>query len=243
MNCADAERLLPDLLTDSLEASERAAIQAHFATCSACRDQAAELTGLWAGLGLLAEHKPGPELRAGFYTMLACATSDARKPASMKWGGLGQMAAGILVAAGCFLGGYLIHGGPGLPPASQGNLVLLRHGRTDLRMAGVMLAGQGDPEDAAPAEALLDLVDGDPDEMVRLAAVDALYLYGRQPDVRVRLAASLAHQSSPRVQLALVDLLAGLRERTALEALRSLLRSPSTSVEVRRKVQQVVNHS
>ena len=51
------------------------------------------------------------------------------------------------------------------------------------------------------------------------------------------LAASLARQTSPRVQVALVDLLGGLREQRALEALKTLLRAPGTTPEVARRAQ------
>jgi hypothetical protein len=233
MNCAEAESLIPDLLAETLELAERAALQAHFRTCPACAGEAAGLTQLWADLERPPAARPGPGLRSGFYAMLAAEQAAAR---GRRWRTLLQVAASLLLASGGFLAGYGFRGGPEPPPARR-ELALFHQDRTELRLAGVMLTAQGDPEDAVPAEALLDLLERDPSVPVRLAAVDALYLYGRQPRVRERLAAALARQQSPRVQLALIDLLAGLRERAALEALRKLLRGPGLTPEVRDRAQ------
>ena len=166
--------------------------------------------------------------------MLA-AEGGRAKPWRLPWGTLAKVAATLLLAGGGFTLGFLARG------TGQGTLTardnpLLGQGRTELRLAGVMLAAQGDPEDTVSAEALLDLLDRDASESVRLAAVDALYLYGRQPKVRQRLVSALPRQTSPRVQMALVDLLGGLREQRAMDALRALLGAPGTTPEVARRV-------
>lgn len=234
MNCAEAERSMPELLTDGLDAAARSAFQAHLEACPACRTEAAHLAELWARLDLLPVEHPSPALRAGFYRMLEAAQAPTRPQSHWPWRAMAQVAALLLLTVGGFLGGYLLRG-PSPTPRGR-DFSLMTQSRAELRMAGVMLASQGDPEDAAPAGALLALLDSDPSEAVRLAAVDALYLYGHQPMVRQRLASSLARQTSPRVQLALVDLLGGLREQRALEALRTLMRAPGTTPEVASRV-------
>jgi anti-sigma factor RsiW len=238
MNCAEVERHLPDLVAGEFSMADRAALQAHLEACPTCWEACMGLVELAAQLDRLPMEKPSPALRERFYEMLENAAEDAR-PLS-RWSGkrMALAAAVLLLVGGSFLGGYWIRGGSDAAiPAQNGNLALLRQSGPGLRMAGIMLVSQGDPNDAAPAEALLDLLDRDPNESVRLAAVDALYLYGRQPRVRERLADAMARQTSPRVQLALVDLLGGLREQRASEALKSLLQAPGTTPEVARRVQ------
>lgn len=238
MNCAEAEKHLPDLLAGDLAKSDCAALQAHLEACPACAKACAGLVELAARFDRLPLEKPSPALRERFYKMLGNAADEVRSPT--RWNGwlLAQAAATLLLVGGGFLAGYWVRGG-GVDEGSarNQNLVLLHQGGTGLRMAGVMLASQGDPGDPALPEALLDLLDRDPSESVRLAAVDALYLYSRQSRVQERLAASLARQTSPRVQVALVDLLGGLREQRALDALRTLLRAPGTTPEVARRAQ------
>lgn len=238
MNCADAENYFPDLLAGDLAKSDRAALQAHLEACPTCAKGCASLLELAAGLDRLPMEKPSSALREGFYEMLEHAGDKVHTPS--RWNGwlLAQAACTLLLVSGGFLAGYWVRGG-GVDegPARNPNLVLMHQRGPGLRMAGVMLASQGDPGDPALPQALLDLLDRDPSESVRLAAVDALYLYGRQARVRERLATSLARQTSPRVQVALVDLLGGLREQRAKEALQTLLRAPGTTPEVARRAQ------
>jgi len=189
------------------------------------------LDDLRARLDRLPVEEPSPALREGFERMLAAAAREPRSPAWRPW--MARAAAALLLGAVGFLGGY---GYRGVKAAPEKDSSLMRQGRAELRVAGVMLTAQGDPVDPAPAEILLDLLDRDPSESVRLAAVDALYLYGRQGRVRERLAASMVRQTSPRVQIALVDLLGGIREQRALDALHALLASPATAPEVAQRV-------
>lgn len=237
MNCVEAETHFSGLLTADLNSMDRIALLAHLETCPACAEAFAGLVELAARLDRLPPEKPSPALRERFYQMLEQATHESHPRSRWNGKGLALAAALLLLVGGGFAGGYWIRGGNEAEnPALNQNLALLRQSGQGLRMAGIMLASQGDPEDAVPAEALLDLLDRDPSESVRLAAVDALYLYGRQPHVRQRLAEAMARQTSPRVQLALVDLLGGLREQRALEALRTLLHAPGTTPEVARRV-------
>jgi len=72
-------------------------------------------------------------------------------------------------------------------------------------------------------QALVDTLDRDPNVNVRLAAVDALYLFRNDPGVKDSLIRSLGKQGSPLVQVALIDLLVEVRERRAADALRKLI--------------------
>lgn len=236
MNCADVGNHLPSLLARDLSETDRADLQVHLESCSACRDEVARWQDLGERLDRQPLEQPSPALRERFYGMLEAATEGEHLRRG-SWRPLIQAAAVLLLVGGGFLGGYLARGGSGDGrPIRNRNVALMQEGTPSLRMAGIMLASQGDTEDPAIPEALLSLLDRDPSESVRLAAVDALYLYGRQPQVRERLAVSLAKQTSPRVQLALVDLLGGLWEQRALEALRALAHAPGTSPEVARRV-------
>jgi hypothetical protein len=236
MNCEGVDRHLPNLLAGDLTPVERADFHRHLEVCGSCREEVEGLVRLQAQLDETAVELPSPALRTGFYRMLAQAAVGV--PAQSTWSRRPWMQAAItlfLLGSG-FAAGYWLRGGrTSEGPARNQNLVLLSQGGPELRMAGILLASQGDPGDPAPAEALLDLLDRDPNESVRLAAVDALYLYGRQPRVLERLVAALPRQTSPRVQVALVDVLGGLREQRAVEALKSLIQLPGLPPEVARR--------
>ena len=68
--------------------------------------------------------------------------------------------------------------------------------------------------------------------------IDALYLFHSFPTVRQRLGASLAKQTSPLVQVALIDLLVNIREQKAAQALLTLIESESLAPEVKQRAQQ-----
>ncbi|MBK8574081.1 MAG: HEAT repeat domain-containing protein [Holophagaceae bacterium] len=237
MNCADLEKHLPNLLAGDLAEGDRMSLQIHLESCPACQEETAGFLDLLARLDRQPLEQPSSSLRERFFWMLEEAAEVGSSRPIWFWRPLTQAAAVLMLVGGGFLGGYLVRGEPdnGRPIGNR-NVALMQDGTPSLRMAGIMLLSQGDSEDPAVSESLLGLLDRDPSESVRLAAVDALYLYGRRPQVRDRLAASLPKQTSPRVQLALVDLLGGLREQRALEALRALASAPGTSPEVARRV-------
>jgi len=86
------------------------------------------------------------------------------------------------------------------------------------------------------ADTLFDLVNRDPDTQVRLAAVEALYLFAGDPALRSRIVAAIARQDRAEVQTALVDLIVGLRERRAVEALRRLGQDGKLAPELRGRI-------
>jgi HEAT repeat protein len=93
-----------------------------------------------------------------------------------------------------------------------------------------------DPDPSLIA-ALLDTLDNDPSVNVRLSAVDALYLFSGREQVKAALSASLARQTSPLVQIALIDLLVSLKEKQAATALKKLLNDKKIMPEVQQRAQ------
>jgi HEAT repeat protein len=86
--------------------------------------------------------------------------------------------------------------------------------------------------------ALVSTLNSDPSPNVRLAAVEALYLFRNQPGVKESLVESLAAQSSPLVQVALIDLLVEIREQRASEALKTLIKNEKLDPDVKKLAEQ-----
>lgn len=93
------------------------------------------------------------------------------------------------------------------------------------------------PNDTTLA-ALFKAVDSDPSPNVRLAAVDALYLFRDRPGVRESLVKSLSVQTYPLVQVALIDFLVEVREARAVEALKTLIEAGQLTPEVKARAEQ-----
>jgi HEAT repeat protein len=224
-------------------------------SCKTCREELEHLSETWANLGMMLEAKPGPIVRKRFYAMLEGASTrqSATSLRQSRSDGRGRFlpvivqaaAALVLVAGGWLMGstfganGRISSSGvqydelvADIPLREEIDLALKKPS-TSKRMLGVALISRMPKPDSSLATPLLELLVKDPSLQVRLAAVDALDRYSDHPWVRERLIEALSRQKSPRVQVALLDLLGELRDRDASEAMESLIREPWLSPEVR----------
>jgi HEAT repeat protein len=101
------------------------------------------------------------------------------------------------------------------------------------RLQGVSISSRMNNPNSTTLEALLYTLNNDNNVNVRLAAVDALYLFYDNPRVKEGLLRSLQNQPSPLVQVALIDLIVNMRERQAVNALRSLLEDERLNPDVK----------
>jgi hypothetical protein len=114
---------------------------------------------------------------------------------------------------------------------------LLAPPSTAERLRGIRFTEQVRAPSRPTVDALLRTLDEDPNVNVRLAVVDAIYLFAGQPGVKEGLLKSLARQQSPHVQVALIDLLVSIRERRAVEALKTLAADEKLDPGVRQKAE------
>ena len=155
----------------------------------------------------------------------------------------------ILVIMG-LVGGYFLKSGnqsnAALAPLRQEMqsmqqalaISLLHHQSASERLRGVSLSARMETADAEMLNTLLDKLNSDTNVSVRLAVVDALYLFQDHPQVKQGLIDSLARQTSPLVQVSMVDLMVSLRERRAIEALKSLIQKEDLTPEKGRYPQE-----
>ena len=264
MTCEKIQERFADYLTGDLDEAGRADVQAHILGCKACREDLEDLTVVWAKLGVLPEEQPGGAVRSRFYAMLEdakaaleaerkAAAQAARQPRLAGWFTFRRPAFAASFSAFLLLvgigAGWLLNGGPrageryaGLSREVQDMrqqvaLSLLSRPSASERIQGVGYTSEvTDPNDTTLA-ALFKAVDTDPNPNVRLAAVDALYLFRDRPGVRESLVRSLAIQSYPLVQVALIDFLVEVREARAAEALKKLIDSGDLSPEVKKRAE------
>ena len=265
MNCRTIKDMFPDYLIGDLEDKDALMVQAHLADCSTCRGELESLSDIWTKLGVLPEEHPSEGLRSRFYTMLEAYKQgmDQEKTAS----GLGrsfsrwleswwprrpvvQFGAALLLAAVGLTAGLWLkpasYTAADIAPLRQEvqtmqttlAMSLLDHGSASERLRGVNLSSRMDLPDARLLDSLLQALDTDSNINVRLAVVDSLYLFHRQPGVGGRVSDSLAKQTSPLVQVALIDLLVNMQERRAAEALRALIETDRLDPEVKLRANQ-----
>lgn len=263
MTCEKTQGKFADYLTGDLDETGRGEVRKHILDCAACREDLEDLTVVWAKLGVLPEEQPGGAVRSRFYAMLEEAKDKIEaerklaRPARPRWTGwftfhrpafaASFSAFLLLVGVGA---GWLLTGGrqAGEKYASLSREVqdmrqqvaqsLLSKPSASDRIQGVSYSAEiKNPSDTTLA-ALFQAVDSDPNPNVRLAAVDALYLFRDRPGVRESLVKSLAVQSYPLVQVALIDFLVEVRETRAIEALKKLIDAGELTPEVKTRAEQ-----
>ncbi|MCX6558067.1 MAG: HEAT repeat domain-containing protein [Candidatus Aminicenantes bacterium] len=263
MNCQEAKGKIPDLLNDGLAADEASRLREHLHSCPACRDEFQELNETWTHLGILAEEQPGPELRRNFYRQLELERREkaaSLRPAwQQQWrrflsAPMLRLAATVLVVIAIFAGGFFLGSGPGGGSGQiqqlsremnnlqqQFSLSLLQQPSASARLQGVSLTSRLQKPDPALLKTLLAILDDDPNVSVRLSAVDALYLFADREEVRAAITASLSRQTSPLVQIALIDLMVSLKEKRAAAALKKLVNDGQILPEVRQRAQSGIS--
>lgn len=267
MQCKEVRDQFTDYLTESLPEPVRSEVQQHLIACESCRAEAEGLKTIWTKLEDIPSTQPGPELRARFDVMLeAYKHGLEHAPARSWWQSVNSWLSGwwpqqpILqfgLALGLLVVGVVI--GPqfrSTPAAPQPSseltelrgelhqmqqmiaLSLMQQGSASERLKGVNWSYQLQQPDREVLTKLLDTLMHDSNVNVRLAAIDALRQFGGQPVVRRGVVDALAQQDSPMVQVALIDLVVDLHEKSSIDALRKLKEDQNTNEAVRQRAEK-----
>ena len=116
-------------------------------------------------------------------------------------------------------------------------LSLLQQQSASDRLRGVNFAYHVEQSDPQVLSALLTTVNHDPSVNVRLAAVDALRNFNDSPVGRKGVVQALAKQDSPLVQIAILDQIVELHEKSAVPDIQFLLSGQSLNPDVRQRAQ------
>ncbi len=259
MKCDDVQLLLADYEDGTLTAAEADHVRRHLQTCPACAREAEAQRRLSAALRAGPAPQPGPRLGAMFHTWLESEREAASfRPAKQEhprvsWlrtvmgAGASAIAACVLFAAGLLIGVRGLHPDSQHASATAQELASLRAEVQNMNKAvtwsvlqqstgdrlKTVLASNGAPAGAQSLNELLGIVAYDPSATVRQNAIEALYRYADDPTVRRAVATALPRESSPVVQLAMIDLLASTRDPAAASALATFAHSDASNTAVR----------
>lgn len=101
------------------------------------------------------------------------------------------------------------------------------------RMQGVSVAYEMKKPDDEIMRVLVKTLNTDPNTNVRLAALDALGKFSSEDDVRRSLIESLSTQKDPVVQIALIQLMVSMKERSVVEQLEKITKDSKTMKAVK----------
>lgn len=253
MNCEQAQQHFVDAWTGSLASDEAAALNTHLDSCGSCREEFDRAQLYWNALGALPAPEPGPDLRTAFYGRLSRIEHGAGgERTGWRWlrhPAFQAAAAVLLLAAGLGLGRYT-------GSREDERLAELRKEVNDMRqlvalsllqqqsaaerLQGVSWAYRVEQSNSEVLTALLHTLNADPNVNVRLAAVDALRNFSVAPEARAGLVNALPKQNSPLVQIAILDQLVDLRDRSSVPSVALLMHEPGVSPEVRERAEWAV---
>ncbi len=101
------------------------------------------------------------------------------------------------------------------------------------RMMGVSVANNLPQADADITNALVGVLNNDPNTNVRLSALEALAKFTNDPAVKRELIQSLAVQKDPSVQIALIQLLVQIKEQSIMPQLKNIIEDDKSIKAVR----------
>jgi len=249
MNCEEARTQFVDYWRGTLEEAG-GEFDAHLASCERCRAEAQELKDLWGTMGAMPEEDPSLGMRARFYDSLRSWRQQEAERRQRFWlvrHPAFQGACAVAILAIGVAAGYFGRGRDTVEVSQlRGEvynmrqlvaLSLLQQQSASDRLRGVNFAYRVEQSDPQVLSALLTTVNHDPSTNVRLAAVDALRNFTDNPIGRKGLVQALAKQESPLVQIAIVDQIVELHEKSAAPAVQFLLASENLNPEVRQRAQ------
>lgn len=217
-----------------------------------------DLRSLDERLEMMETPDPSSSLDNKFYSML----SLEKKPRSsfswksfFSWPDLAPKLAfaSITLIIGVFVG-YMIKPSTQQPTAEVNDVykevrelkemmmlsLLEKESATD-RLKAVSLTQEMDQASQKVTKALIETLNNDSNINVRLAALDALESYSKDPSVREALVRSIAHQESPLVQVALAELMAGLQVKSSVKELQKILENKNTPKDVKDKIKKSID--
>ncbi|HEY5550616.1 MAG TPA: zf-HC2 domain-containing protein [Opitutaceae bacterium] len=260
MNCEHYQEDFLDYHDGTMPEVRLLEIREHLKTCLDCQRAWAGLQALQAGIDAVPTPEPPDRVRRRFFAMLETHTAAEKRRGDIfgparrgisRWveailpqTPVFQAAAMLaLLAGGLWLGTRVIPQKPDpeiaeLRTQVQSMTKLLAYtavqnqpasDRVRTMLASTSVSGSG----GAAVVRLLNSLALDPNVNVRLSALEALYRHADAPDVRAGVLAALSRETSPVVQVAIIDFLTAAKAQEAQPLFERISQQPETNDTVR----------
>jgi hypothetical protein len=260
MNCKEIEHNIIDFIDNNLSIEEANGIENHINSCGSCKIRYDETLVLFRDLGSVVTQSPSDDVRANFYSFLeeekqleSKKVIPLKKQPEVVWKRAFQVAASIvLVFSGYFFGSLNTN-----QNTSQ-EILVLQEKTIELR-EGMMLAmieNQSPSKriqavnytesfvkpDTKILEALVERMQYDSNNNVRLAAAEALSDYSESSLVKDAFIEALTVQKDPSIQIAIIQFLVKTQEKRAIEPMQRLLEHNETQPFVKEEIKSVISN-
>ena len=260
MNCKEIEYNIIDFIDNTLSKEEAKRIEKHINTCGSCKVKYDETLVLFRELESDENQMPSDSVRTNFYEFLEEEKQLQSKPIivlnkkpELVWKRAFQIAASIvLVFSGYFFGSQNSN-----QNASQ-EILVLQEQTIELRenMMLAMIESQSPSKriqavnytesfakpDSKILEALINRMQYDGNNNVRLAAVEALAEFPESNIVKEAFIIALGTQKDPSLQIAIIQFLVKIQEKRAIAPMQQLLDNNETQSFVKEEIKTVISN-
>jgi hypothetical protein len=266
MKCEDIQELIIEYIGGGLNDMDTRRVEEHLASCENCRAEVADMKSIWSKLENMEMEDPSDTLRRNFNNMIDSYSlgmdNNSRAPwheMISKWleswwpkRPLMQFATTVAVLIiGLATGLAVNQRAESKKEIAQlktdmnqiQNVVmssLLNQSSAADRINGLTMSGRLKEADDEFFSVLLLMLNSDSNVNVRLAAVNALANFSNNVYVRHELVKSLSLQSSPLVQISLIDLLASIRETGSSSTLIGIINDPYINAHVKERARKAL---
>ena len=261
MNCNEIKEQLPEYLAGELDAERLGNVREHLASCPLCAREAEQIGSVWAALDSLPDEAPPANVRQRFDAMLDAYSqglSSAPEHAGLLeslnraiakiWPSrpVFQVATALILLVFGVLSGRMTGSGNTAEQEMAGlrtemtemrqllTVTLMNQSSVIDRLQGVVMSRGISTSNSDIPAALIQRLNEDPNVSVRVAAAEALGQYRDQDWVRTELVSALSSQTSPLVQVSLIELLTNMKEKKAVDAFETIIDSKETLEPVRK---------
>ena len=266
MKCEEIQGLLSEYIDNYLDDKDRILVDEHLSSCEACSKEFEEIESLFLGLKDMELEEPSENVRNSFYNMINSYTLGMHNriklslhEKALNWidswwpkRPVVQFAVTMSVLIIGLATGLKMN----MKNESEKQIVQIRNDMNQMRQTvmssllnqssvterikGLTMTGRLENVDSQFLSTLLLLLNSDTDVNVRLAAINALSKYTDNEYVRQELVKSLGLQSSPLVQISLIDLLSSIQENDSYPTLMRMIENPETNDPVKKRAKKAL---
>ena len=257
MKCEEIEMKLVDYLESNLTEHEKQEFEKHIETCEKCLDELMHCQEILQVTDQVALDMPDESLRINFFHMLH---DEIRKigdrdnvptqiqPSTWYNRSFFRYAAGIaLLICGTAIGIFIAEGLRNSGQTAELKLLqnevkvlkrtamfaMLKEESSSYRIQAVNYADDLENPDDNVIGVLINTLNNDKNVNVRMAAAYALEKFADNQSVCDSLVKSLSKQTDPIIQVTLINILVGRKEKSALKIIQQILSNENTIDEVK----------
>lgn len=266
MNCKKIKSFFIEYINGGLNSEDTRIVDAHLSSCETCRTEVEKMKSILFKLDDIPLEEPSPNLKKNINNMIDSYNLGMNKISGEPWiekvskwietwwpkRPLIQFATTVSVLIIGLITGLTIDDRSDSKNEinqlrSDVNNIkqvvmnsLLNQSSVSDRINGLTMSSQLKNVDPQFFSILLMLLNTDSNVNVRLAAVNALSNFAEYEYVRHELIKSLSLQSSPLVQISLIDLLATIKEYTSSSTLIEIINDPNTNKHVKERAESAL---